>query len=128
MDTRRKCNNTKGGKYLKKFVANTEPKVTICLCGRGAHNTHHPGNRYIYEYIDIFLDLYQSLVNKEKEELTNEVVQEFESQGRRLFKLNDNGEWEELDLDSAKKRIRAKISQRFRDASSSSSRRKSFRP
>eukprot|EP01083_Nonionella_stella_P027723 76360_1 len=121
-------NNTNGRNYLMKFVANTEPKMTlkayfkhndenlICLCGRGGHNTRHPGNRYIYETVDFLLDYYQSLKKEEKEQLTNWAVQDFESQGRRLFNLNKNGEWEELDLNAGKKRIRAKISQRFRDA------------
>jgi len=87
----------------------------ICLCGRGAHNKH-PGNKNYRDFIHSWLQNYQSRTKEGKEGLTNSAVKEFERQGRRLFKLNCKDEWEELDQESARKKIRPKISQRFRDS------------
>lgn len=122
-------NNSREGTYLKKFVANTSPKMTlktyfqhndgnrICLCGRGGHN-NHPGNKDYRDFVSKLLQDYISRSDGRKEQLTNAVVQEFEDQGRRFFSLNANDEWEEIDQDSARTKIRAKISQRFRDTHS----------
>jgi len=116
--------NAKEVKYLKKFVSYTVPKLIlkmylqqtngdlICLCGRGGHNNHHPGNQNYLDLIKSRLQVYRSLSKKEKEEFTNSLVQEFEDQGRRFFKVNQDDEWEEMDKGS----VRAKISQSFRDA------------
>lgn len=116
--------NAKVAKYLKKLVANTVPKLIlkvylqqangdlICLCGRGGHNNHHPGNQNYLDLIKSRVQVYRSLSRKKKEEFTNSLVQEFEDQGRHFFKANQDDEWEEMDKGS----VRAKISQSFRDA------------
>mmetsp|Transcript_23949 Transcript_23949/g.36426 ORF Transcript_23949/g.36426 Transcript_23949/m.36426 type:complete len:307 (+) Transcript_23949:103-1023(+) len=123
----KKSRKTGEGRYLKRFVANTFPKMTlktyfehhdgslICLCGRGAHNKH-PGNKNYRDFVSSWSEDYRSLSKEEKEERTNSVVQEFESHGWRIFKLNGEDEWEELSQDLARTKIRAKISQRFRDS------------
>ena len=116
--------NAKEVKYLRKFVSHTVPRLIlkiylqqtngdlICLCGRGGHNNHHPGNQNYLDLIKSRLQVYRSLSKKEKEEFTNSLVQEFEDQGRHFFKVNQDDEWEEMNKGS----VRAKISQSFRDA------------
>jgi len=114
---------------LKKDVANTEPKVDlkmylnhndgdlIILCGRGAYNTHHSGNKVFYKVVDGYIDEYLKLSKNEKQEFTKKFVQDSKICGRHSFGLI-NEEWKQLnfDDDDDMKKIHTKHSQRFREA------------
>ena len=66
------------------------------LCGRGAPNIHHPGNRYFRSLVKARQEEYGRLRRPEKTVIVASILNAIETRGGRFLRQLSNGEWEEV--------------------------------
>lgn len=66
------------------------------LCGRGAPNIHHPGNRYFRSLVKARQEEYGQLRRPEKTAVVASILNAIERRGGRFLRQLSSGEWEEV--------------------------------
>lgn len=75
-----------------------EPRAEDVVCGRGKALNRHPGNQLMHEVVKKYKYLYRDARNQEeKAKIANKVMSAIHNNGGRLLRLNDKGQWYELD-------------------------------
>jgi len=100
------------GKPFKEYIQqDTIDGDLLCLCGKGAHNTNHGGNRGFQDFAAPFLREYNALAtSREKEHFARRVLRKYYDQDRRFLWVV-GGTWVDMPEGEARK----KIGQFFRD-------------
>mmetsp|Transcript_21871 Transcript_21871/g.52036 ORF Transcript_21871/g.52036 Transcript_21871/m.52036 type:complete len:552 (-) Transcript_21871:109-1764(-) len=98
--------------FQRNFVEN--PYHEDCLFGRGKNTMKHPGNIAMRSLLDQKMQQYVSTSHSKKSDIAWDVVKKIKAGCGRFLRELDNGMFEHVDDDTARK----KISLAFRDAKS----------
>ncbi len=75
------------------------------LFGRGKTVVEHPGNIRFRTIVGMQMDEYEAASRLEKTCITEKIVQAIKESDGRFLKRDDGGEWEEVDLETARKKV-----------------------
>ncbi len=82
------------------------PRDEDIVCGRGKALNRHPGNQRMHKIVKKYKYRYRDARNQdEKAKIANKVLAAIQSNGGRLLRLNDNGEWQELEYKVGLKKV-----------------------
>lgn len=75
------------------------------LFGRGKTVVEHPGNVRFRSIVGLQMDEYEMATRLEKSLITEKIVQAIRDSDGRFLKRDDGGEWEEVDQETARKKV-----------------------
>lgn len=75
------------------------------LFGRGKTVVEHPGNLKFRNIVGMQMDEYEAASRMEKTSMTEKIVQMVKESDGRFLKRDDGGDWEEVDQETARRKV-----------------------